>query len=185
MPLNEEDRRTLLQIARQTLEYGVKTGDLMPMDLKSYPAHLLEERATFVTLKLHGKLRGCVGMIQAVQPLVVDVAHSAYAAAFRDRRFLPLKPAELKDLDIHISILTPLEEIEFTSEEDLLEKLRPGLDGLTLEDRMYRGAFLPVMWEELPDRREFLAHLKIKAGLSPQYWSDTIRVFRFTAEMIK
>lgn len=184
MPLEPKERQLLLDIARRAIHHGLETGELIELPLGDYPPSLQEERATFVTLKHSGRLRGCIGMIEAVQPLAQDVAHSAYSAAFRDRRFYPLKAEELEGLEIHISILSPLEEISFSSEHELLGKLRSGVDGLTLEDGVFRGAFLPVMWEELPEPREFIKHLKIKAGLSPDYWSQTLRVFRFTAEVI-
>jgi len=184
MALAEKDRQTLLQVAHKSIEHGLKTGKLIELNLKDYPPHLLEERATFVTLKRHGKLRGCIGMIEAVQPLVQDVVHSAYAAAFKDRRFPPLEQNELSGLEIHISVLSPLEEIKFSSEQDLLAKIRPGIDGLIIEEGVLRGTFLPVMWEEIPEPREFVRHLKIKAGLPSDYWSDTIRVWRYTTETI-
>ena len=123
-------------------------------------------------------------MIEACRPLVVDVAENAYSSAFRDHRFPPLTAEELEGLTISISILTPREPVPHSSEQDLLQKIRPGIDGVILQDGHYQGTFLPVMWEQLPDPVEFLTHLKIKAGMSPNYWSDDILVTRFTAEKI-
>ena len=143
---------------------------------------LKEERATFVTLTIGGALRGCIGMLEACRPLVEDVAENACAAAFDDPRFEPLSKEEFDELDIHISVLSPPEEMTFVSEKDLLERVRPGVDGLILQEGGRRGTFLPSVWEELPDKELFLMHLKMKAGLPNTYWSDSLRVFRYTAE---
>ena len=184
MTITDEHHRLLLKLARDSIAHGIATGEQMKIKSADYPPELREYRATFVTLELKGRLRGCVGMLEAIQPLVVDVVHSAYFAAFRDNRFPPLKEEELEALEIHISILTPLQKIEFASQEDLLSKLRPGIDGLVLCEGPMRGAFLPVMWEELGTPQNFLEHLKNKAGLPMGYWSDTIEAFRFEAERI-
>jgi AmmeMemoRadiSam system protein A len=109
-------------------------------------------------------------------------AYNAWAAAFTDSRFMPLAASELDDLDVHISILGTPEEIEFDSEQDLVNKIRPGVDGLILEEGFNRGTFLPSVWESVADTREFLNHLKMKAGLPANYWSDTIRIKRYTVE---
>jgi len=123
--------------------------------------------------------------LEARRPLAEDVVQNAFAAAFGDPRFPPVTEPEVDKLDIHISVLSPLEEMHFASEADLLRQIRPGIDGLVLEDGPYRGTFLPAVWESLPDKRDFLRHLKIKAGLPPDYWSNTLRVWRYTTEMIE
>jgi len=146
------------------------------------PDELLEERATFVTLTLNGQLRGCIGMLEACRPLAEDVAENAVSAAFRDPRFPPLSRDEFEDLKISISVLSPPEEMTFSSEEDLKEKIRPGIDGLILQEGFQKGTFLPSVWEELPETELFFEHLKLKAGLPAGYWSDTLRVFRYTAD---
>lgn len=139
-------------------------------------------RATFVTLEIGGALRGCIGVLEAIRPLVVDVARNAFAAAFEDPRFPRLTRAELPRLDIHISVLTPPEPMHFDSEADLLRQIRPGIDGLILEDRGRRGTFLPSVWEQLPKPDEFFEHLRHKAGLPGGYWSETLIVSRYTTE---
>jgi len=115
---------------------------------------------------------------------VQDVAHNAYAAAFSDPRFPPLAALELEleGLDLHISILSPPEPMQFVSEGDLLNQLRPGEDGLILRAGVRRGTFLPSVWESLPQPQAFLQHLKMKAGLAPDFWSDEVRVERYTTE---
>jgi AmmeMemoRadiSam system protein A len=150
--------------------------------LGTLPEELMELRATFVTLTMGGQLRGCIGMLEACRPLAEDVAANAVAAAFEDPRFPPLTKREFESLEIHISVLSPTEELRFSSEEDALHQIRPGIDGLILQDGFYRGTFLPSVWEELPQKALFWAHLKQKAGLPVDYWSETLRVFRYTTE---
>ncbi|HDL77837.1 MAG TPA: AmmeMemoRadiSam system protein A, partial [Lentisphaerae bacterium] len=102
-----------------------------------------------------------------------------------DPRFPPLTASELPELDLHISILSPLQPMSFSSETELLRQLRPGVDGILLADGVHQGTFLPSVWESLPDPELFLKHLKMKAGLPPDYWSDTIRAWRYTVESIR
>jgi len=149
---------------------------------KKVPAELKEKRATFVTLKMGGRLRGCIGMLEACRPLAEDVASNAVAAAFEDPRFSPVTREEFQTLEISVSVLSPPEEIFFDSEEDLLDRIRPGVDGLILQEGRRRGTFLPSVWEELPEKVLFWSHLKLKAGLPVDYWSDSLRVFRYTAD---
>ena len=180
--LCEEEHILLRKLAHESVEYGLQHGDTLPVDTARYPRPLREPGASFVTLQKNGELRGCIGSLEAHRPLVEDVVHNAYAAAFSDPRFPPLSERELADVDFHISILTPAVPIDFNSEADLLRQLRPGIDGLVLEDGIHRGTFLPSVWEQLPDAEQFLQHLKLKAGLPPNYWSDTLKVSRYTTE---
>jgi uncharacterized protein len=122
-----------------------------------------------------------MGMLAACRPLAVDVAENACAAAFEDPRFEPLTEEEFEKVEIHISVLSPPEKVTFHSETDLLSKIRPGVDGLILQEGRQRGTFLPCVWDELPDPAQFLMHLKMKAGLPPRYWSDTLQISRYTA----
>ncbi len=180
---NEEERKILLDWAKASIEYGLETEKPISPDLSLFPEKFSELRATFVTLEKHKQLRGCIGTLEAIRPLLEDVTQNAFAAAFNDPRFPPLQRNELDDLAIHISILSPAEPMTFNSEQDLIAQLRPGIDGLILEDRGRRGTFLPSVWESLPNPEDFLAHLKLKAGLPESYWSDSIRVYRYTTEM--
>ncbi|MFA6173522.1 MAG: AmmeMemoRadiSam system protein A [Kiritimatiellales bacterium] len=180
--MKAENQQLLLKVARdaifQTLENPrgrfPKPGTL--------PDELMEKRATFVTLTIKKRLRGCIGMLEACRPLAEDVAENARAAAFEDPRFPPLTKAEFEKLDIRISILSPPAEMDFSSEADLLRQIRPGVDGLILQEGFRRGTFLPSVWEELPEKELFWAHLKLKAGLPADYWSETLRVFRYTTD---
>ncbi|MCB2262296.1 MAG: AmmeMemoRadiSam system protein A [Candidatus Thiosymbion ectosymbiont of Robbea hypermnestra] len=175
-------RRQLLTLARQSIAHGLDQGGPLPVVPAEYPPALRAQRAAFVTLQLGGGLRGCIGHLEAIQPLVLDVAENAFAAAFRDPRFPPLTRPELARLTIEISVLTPSQPLACTSEEELLRLLEPGRDGLILEDGAARGTFLPTVWESLPDPRDFLRHLKQKAGLPPDHWSERVRVERYRTE---
>jgi AmmeMemoRadiSam system protein A len=180
--LCEEEQILLHRVAKEAVEYGLHHGGLLPIYTSHYPRPLREFGASFVTLKIRGELRGCIGSLEAHRPLVEDVARNAYAAAFSDPRFPPVSEQEFPDLEFHISVLTPALPMHFNSEADLLGQLRPGIDGLVLEDGSYRGTFLPAVWESLPDAAQFLWHLKLKAGLPADYWSNTLKVSRYTSE---
>jgi AmmeMemoRadiSam system protein A len=175
-------RAALLQVARSSVEHGLEHGQPLPITPSEYPQALKAIRASFVTLQRAGELRGCIGHLQAVQPLVVDVAENAYAAAFRDTRFFPLSRAEWPDVTVHISILSEPRPMSFTDEADLVRQLTPGEDGLILSDGRNRGTFLPSVWESLPEPQDFLSHLKLKAGLAANHWSDTLQVARYRTE---
>jgi len=180
--LTPQEKAILLRLARESIRYGLESGKPLMLDISSLPESLQQTRASFVTLHKHGQLRGCIGSIIPTRPLALDVSHNAFAAAFQDPRFPPVQAHELDDLEIEISILSMPEPIEFSSEDDLLEKIRPGIDGLILKEGPYSGTFLPSVWEQIPDKREFLRQLKRKAGLPADYWSPTIRVFRYTTD---
>lgn len=178
--LDAAERAILLEVARAAIGDGLHGAEPRVADLDARTPALRAPAATFVTLQLHGALRGCIGTLDAVQPMVIDAAANAYAAAYRDPRFAPLTAPEFERVEIHISILNPPEPLSFTDEDDLIALLRPGIDGLILSERGRRGTFLPAVWESVPDAREFLSQLKVKAGLPATYWSDAIKVSRYT-----
>ena len=180
--LSEIQRQQLHELARHAIEFGLEHGRPPEINITDFDTELQQNSATFVTLHRHNQLRGCIGILQPLRPLAEDVVQNAWAAAFSDTRFMPLARNELEALDIHISILGTPETIIFDSESDLVQQLRPGVDGLILEDGYHRGTFLPSVWEQLPSRHEFFRHLKQKAGLPPDYWSDTLTVQRYTVE---
>lgn len=184
MLLTKAQQQQLLQTAQDSIAYGLKHGQALSIDSKDYAPELQQIRASFVTLEIQHQLRGCIGMLEAVRPLIVDIAENAFAAAFRDPRFPPVTAAEYAQLDIHLSILTKPEPMSFYSEEDLLTQLRPNIDGLILQEGSRRGTFLPSVWESLPEPIDFLRHLKQKAGFSSGYWSDSIKVFRYECDII-
>ena len=184
MSLNKEHQQRLLELAKNSIQHGLQTGRPLKINLADFPFELTEHRATFVTLQKHHQLRGCIGMLEAVRPMAEDIAENAFLAAFKDPRFPPLADDEFGELAIHLSILTPAEPVSFTSEQNLITQLQPGIDGLILEEGRRRGTFLPSVWEQLPEPEEFLRHLKQKAGLAADYWSENIRIYRYRTEMI-
>jgi AmmeMemoRadiSam system protein A len=129
-------------------------------------------------------LRGCIGGLEPVRPLVQDVADNAYAAAFQDPRFPPLEAAEFNAVKIHISLLTLPQALVFSSEQNALTQLRPGIDGVILQEGERRATFLPSVWKSLISPERFLSSLKEKAGFSADYWSETLRLFRYGCEEI-
>ncbi len=179
----EAERQTMLRLARESILHGLETGSALKVSGDDFPEALRAERACFVTLTRSGRLRGCIGHLEPVQTLIEDIAENAYSAAFRDPRFAPLAADELDATHIEISVLGPPRPIDFDSEEDLLQQIRPGVDGLILATPDgHRGTFLPSVWESLPDPDQFLAHLKLKAGLATDYWADGVRVWRYETE---
>ena len=146
---------------------------------------LQEPGACFVTLTRHGELRGCIGTLEAYQSLLRDLKSNARAAAFRDPRFPALTKAELPHVAVEVSLLTAPELMEFRDEKHALELLRPQEDGVILQFAHLRSTFLPQVWEQLPTPRQFMAHLKHKAGLPTDFWSPEVRLSRYTVEKWK
>lgn len=181
LDLSGEDRRTLVQLARASIESGLHSRKLY-LEPSEYSASLQRPGASFVTIRVLEELRGCIGSIEARRVLVVDVVKNAYAAAFSDPRFSALTSKEFGDLSVHISVLSEPQELRFTSEDDLIGQLRPGIDGVILEEGSCRATYLPSVWNALPDAREFLGQLKLKAGLPADYWSKRIQIRRYTTE---
>lgn len=182
--LSLSERQQLLDLAEASVRHGLEHGAALPVDEPALSPALRAIRATFVTIEKARNLRGCIGSLNPVRPLAVDIAENAFMAAFEDPRFPAVSETEVHELDIHLSILSPLEEVIFSSEEELRSRLRPGVDGLMIKEGAQRATFLPSVWESLPDPVEFLRYLKAKAGWAENYWSDGIRASRYTTEMI-
>lgn len=159
-------REDLLQLARQSIEYGLQHGRAMSVDEADYPALLAQQRAVFITLKIDDRLRGCIGSLEAQMTLLKAVCHYAYVAAFQDPRFQPLKPEELGQITLSLSILTAPMLLDFDSERELLEQLRVGIDGLIIKQDTLQATFLPAVWESLTTPDQFLAALKQKANMT-------------------
>ncbi|MEJ0020836.1 MAG: AmmeMemoRadiSam system protein B [Acetobacteraceae bacterium] len=176
----------LIDLVRQSIAIGLDTGQ--PPQVRAgpdLPPLLAAPGAAFVTLYRNGELRGCIGSAVAHRPLLVDVVQHGFNAAFRDWRFARLDWLELPGLALSVSVLTPPAPMAFASEADLLAQLRPGVDGLIIEDLGRRSLFLPAVWEQLPDRRQFLAALKLKAGLAAGHFSAGFRAQRFRSIEVK
>ena len=177
---------TLIAIVRAAIAFGFSTGQ--PAQVSAGPGLaplLAAPGAAFVTLRRNGGLRGCIGSAVAWRPLIVDVAQHAFNAAFKDPRFPPLQLLEQQGLELSVSVLTPPAAMRFEGEADLLAQLRPGIDGLIIEDGGRRSLFLPSVWEELRERRQFLAALKLKAGLAADHFSPRFTASRFRSIEVK
>lgn len=181
--LSQDERAVLLRLARKALEDGVHHRHLPDLDLQTLPPALQQPGATFVTLTRHGELRGCIGALEAYQPLAEDVREHAVAAAMNDYRFPPVSPPELDELEIEISRLTPPQPLEYEHPHELPARLRPGIDGVLLRDGYRRATFLPQVWEKLPDAEQFLNHLCQKMGAPAGLWrTKKLQVFTYQIE---
>ena len=176
----EIDGKLLLALAREEVERVL--GGRVSSPQRSSASWLRSPAATFVTIKERGALRGCIGSLEARRPLIDDLRANARAAAFEDPRFPPVGLDELPELRFEVSLLSPPEPLPVATEEELLARLRPGIDGLVLSRGRYRGTFLPQVWEDLPDPRDFVRHLKAKAGLPPVGWPEGMAVSRYTVK---
>ncbi len=178
--MKHEDGALLPVIARAMIskQLGIRASIPKTTD---YP-WLNEPTATFVTLKIDGELRGCIGSLTAHHSLINDLQDNAISAAFRDPRFPPLTEEELEKTDIEVSILEDSKPIQFRDEEDALGQLKVGEDGIIFECGRHHSTFLPQVWEQLPTPRMFMAHLKQKAGLTADFWSDEVRLYRYHVE---
>ena len=166
MPLSSADRQYLLRLAREAIARHPRREGPPPVDLDTLPEALTRNGASFVTLTKYGQLRGCIGSLEPRRSLVLDVRENAISAAFHDPRFPPVRPDELGVLDIEVSVLSPPQTLSYDGPDDLIARLRPGMDGVVIERGRNRATFLPQVWEKLPDPHEFLQHLCLKAGLS-------------------
>jgi AmmeMemoRadiSam system protein A len=174
MTYTADERETLLHMARHTLDVVTAGYDAPEIDYTALSPQLCEERACFVTLRrrMDGALRGCTGTLVARRALALEVVETTIQTAFYDPRFRPVASQEVPGLHIEISILTPPERLMFSDPDDLLDKLRPGIDGVTLMLDMHRATFLPQVWESYPDPRVFLSLLCEKMGSPSDAWKN-------------
>ncbi|WP_426414872.1 AmmeMemoRadiSam system protein A [Aestuariirhabdus sp. LZHN29] len=180
LPADEQHR--LLLLARQAIaERWLDGGDCKDKP-STEPALLQRPAAAFVTLTQNGRLRGCMGTMDAQRALAQEVIEDARSAAFRDLRFPPLTEAELDTIRIEISILSPMQPIAAANREQLLKALRPGVDGVLIESGNQHATFLPQVWEQLPDGDDFLDHLLRKAGLDTQRWADDMTAYCYQVQ---
>jgi len=182
--MNSDLGTLLLTLARNAIAEKLDAPHLPDPESTSHAA-LLERGAVFVTLTWNGDLRGCIGSLEAWRPLHEDVKANAVAAAFRDPRFPPLSADEFGITRVEVSLLTPAQAMSFVSEDDATQQLRPRIDGVILEYGKHRGTFLPQVWESLPEPREFMAQLKRKAGLPPNFWNNQLKLSRYQVEKWK
>jgi hypothetical protein len=180
--LSDEHRRALLAVGAKALDISLTHNRPAETKAETFDRPLQAMRASFVTLKQNGQLRGCTGSVAPHQPLVADMVANTYRTAFGDPRFRPLTREEVNELELSVSILSTPRRLDFGSEEEARRLLRPGIDGVILQAGNHRGLFLPQVWEELKWPKAFLNHLKRKAGLPLDYWSDDVQLYRYTVE---
>lgn len=186
--LSGEEQKLLLETARNAIRKELNKEEKLPLVMEEYSPILQENGACFITLKTKGVLRGCVGSIEVVQPLIRDVRDRAVAAAFQDYRFPPLTLPELDEIRIEISRLTQPCKLNYEDAEDLINKLRPQIDGVILRYQTRRATFLPQVWEQLPSPELFLNRLCVKMGLDQSAWRsvklqvETYQVEKFQEE---
>jgi len=179
--LAEADRRQLLDLADAAIRSGLDGRRPPDVDLRACGPALGEHRGVFVTVTVAGELNGCIGSVWPTEPLGRAVPRLAWEAAFSDPRLPRLQRGDYPHTALHISILSIPEPLAVASEEELLSVLRPGIDGLIITDGTRRATFLPAVWEKLPGKADFLAHLQAKAGIPPGHWSTKLSVHRYTA----
>lgn len=175
----------LLAAAAQAIDFGLKHGRAPKISVDDVPQELQQHRATFVTLTLDNRLRGCVGTLSPRRPLIEDAAANGYAAAFRDPRFPALTLEENERVSLSVTLLGPETELSFADEAALLSQLIPQRDGLIIADQGKRAVFLPQVWKNLSDPTDFLGELKLKAGWTRDYWSPTLKAWRFSALTVR
>jgi AmmeMemoRadiSam system protein A len=182
-PLTDDEKQTLLRLAREALELGVRGKKLPPLDQNVLTSRLRENGASFVTLTINHDLRGCIGALEAYQPLAEDVREHAVAAALQDPRFPPVEENELNKIRLEVSRLTAPQPLEYSSSADLLAKLRPFTDGVILQDGYRRATFLPQVWKQIPNPADFLERLCAKMGARSNLWRNTsLQVFIYQVE---
>jgi len=181
--LTLEEQQTLLRMAREAMEHSVRGKKLPSLDYSTLSSHLREQGASFVTLTIRGQLRGCIGAIEAYQPLAEDVREHAIAAALEDPRFPPVREDELSRIQVEVSRLTRPIQLEYKDAEDLLAKIRPHVDGVILKDEYRRATFLPQVWEKIPNPVEFMNNLCYKMGVNENHWRNKhLDVFTYQVE---
>ncbi|HUL94409.1 MAG TPA: AmmeMemoRadiSam system protein A [Usitatibacter sp.] len=177
-----ERGRILVEIAREAIAVPAPQAAMRPWG----EDWLREPGASFVTLRdAAGELRGCIGTVDPHRPLGDDVAHNAYAAAYRDPRFPPVSGAELVELGVEVSVLTAREALAAASEAEAAAILQPGTDGVVFEYREFRATFLPQVWDSIPDPLDFLCELRRKARLPARFWHPDVRLSRYGVEKHK
>jgi len=180
MSISIEAQNYLLAAAKQSIETGLSEGQFRAHKIESSTelTILNEHKATFVTLNKRNELRGCIGSLQAIRPLIEDVYHNAFSAAFKDPRFTPVSFSELTELSVSVSVLSTPQVMENChSIDSFLAQLEPNRDGIIISDGLRRATFLPAVWQQLPDKTQFVMHLMQKAGMTK--WSENMRCERY------
>ena len=183
MGLDSQDQQALLGLARQTVAAALRGDEPPAIDLGELADDLHREGASFVTITKDGALRGCIGTLEACRPLAEDVQENALAAALRDPRFPPLSPTELDEVLFEVSVLSAPQRLDYDGVDDLVAKLRPGIDGVVVQSGFNRATFLPQVWDKLPGPDLFLQQLCLKARLpADAYRQGELEVLTYQVE---
>lgn len=183
MSLTDEEKQTLLRIARESMEHAVHGISLPPFDSSTFTPALQKNGASFVTLTIYGGLRGCIGALEAYQPLAQDVRDHAIAAALEDPRFPPVQEKELEQIHIEVSRLTEPQALTYSNSNELIAKLRPHVDGVILKHGFRKATFLPQVWGQVPAHEDFLSQLCSKMGERPNLWREAkLQVYTYQVE---
>lgn len=181
--LNKLEQEILLTIARESIEESVRGLPFPDLSLNKLPPNLQADGASFVTLTIFGNLRGCIGTLEPYQPLAMDVQEHAAAAALQDPRFPRVMPKELGDIEIEVSVLSPKQVLDYNNPEELVQKIRPKIDGVVLQDGFRKATFLPQVWEQLENPEVFLSHLCAKMGASSDLWrKEPLQVYTYQVQ---
>ena len=184
--LSEFDRKKLLEIARESITRAVRNEQLIRIKLQEHSQLLRDPGASFVTLTIREKLRGCIGTLEANQPLILDVQEHAVAAAMEDYRFPVVREEELQLINIEISRLTPVHLVDYSTPDNLVSKIRVNVDGVLIKASGRRATFLPQVWEKVPDPEQFLSQLCVKMGAPPDLWRGRdVQIYTYQVENFK
>ncbi|MBU0722365.1 AmmeMemoRadiSam system protein A [Patescibacteria group bacterium] len=181
--MENKDKLNLLNLAREAIKSKLENS-IFKVDTTKISNALKQKRGTFVTLKNNGKLRGCIGHLVAAQALCDDVIENARAAAFLDPRFAPLTKSEFEKIDIEISVLSSSKKLKYESLHSLIKNLKRNKPGVILKHNGRMATFLPQVWNELPNAKQFLSNLCLKAGLDPDEWTREVEIETYTVEKI-
>jgi AmmeMemoRadiSam system protein A len=180
------EQQYILSLAHRSIEHFFDSEKILEINEKELPTdELKEKRACFVTLTIDGNLRGCIGHIEPIQPLYLDIIENAVSASFEDQRFNPLSKNEFENVKLEVSILSIPSKLYFSDSQDLLNKLRPEIDGVIIRRGDYGATYLPQVWEDLKNKEEFLSSLCQKAGLPADDWQKSgMEIKVYQAEVI-
>jgi len=181
--MNTDKGPVLIALARHVIADRLGVWSVAP-DIESAD-WLQAKAASFVTLTMHGNLRGCIGTLEAYRPLMDDVQNNAVAAAFHDPRFPALSAEEFGQVRLEVSLLSVMQPLPVTDEPGALAAIRPGMDGIVFEYGAHKATFLPQVWEQLPGPVQFMAHLKLKAGLPADFWHPEVRLFTYRVDKFR
>jgi len=185
--MTSNDKKYLLRLAKRTIDKYLQSKNIIQLEDSELTKTLLDKRATFVTLEKNHNLRGCIGELEPQKPLYQSVIDNSLASAFLDPRFPPLDKTELKDIIIEISVLSSLKKVPiFKNSKDLLNYLSQKRPGLFIKKNGFQATFLPQVWEELPEAKNFMTQLCLKAGMNPDEWQNLeMEIYEYQVEKFK